>query len=220
MVEKFTIYKNKYLSKNIKGYYNLYYTGYGKPYNPDFLNTLKNTYDSISFYDLEKAKNQVVEILLDSIPTIMTDNNLKSCTCICIPRSKALTTYTERQLFFRDAVGITSYKLSDVLDGTDIIERHTNVFTTHFAKTKNPSRVAKIGLTTTKIDGNDGSMPYPGITKDTCYIDKNSVKGKDIILIDDIYTLGVNVDEDGIQSLLDTGANNVIFYAIAYTRRG
>lgn len=219
MAEKFTIYKNAYLSKNIKGYYNLYYTGYGEPDNPDFLNTLKNTYNSTSLYDLREAQNQVVEILLDDIPTIMTDNNLESCTCICIPRAKALTTYTDRQLFFRDAVGIASNELSGVVDGSDIIERHTNTFTTHFSRTKNPSRVAKTGQTTTKIDGNDGPMPYPGITKDTCYIDKNSVKGKDIILIDDIYTLGANIDEDGIQALLDTGANNVIFYAIAYTRR-
>ena len=63
-------------------------------------------------------------------------------------------------------------------------------------------------------------MPYPGITEDTCYIDENNVKGKDIILIDDIYTLGANIDEDGLQALLNSGANKIIFYAIAYTWRG
>lgn len=219
MAEKFIINKNNFLSKNIIGYYNLFYTGYGNPNNPDFLNTLKNTYDNTSFYDLQKAGDKVVGILLDDIPTIMTDNNLRSCTCICIPRAKALNTYTDSQLFFRDAVSIASSKLSGVMDGSNIIERHTNTFTTHFAKTTNPSRIAKTGLTTIKIDGNDGSIPYPGITKDTCNIDENRVKGKDIILIDDIYTIGANIDEDGIQALLDAGANNVIFYAIAYTRR-
>jgi hypoxanthine-guanine phosphoribosyltransferase len=30
-------------------------------------------------------------------------------------------------------------------------------------------------------------MPYPGITKATCTI-SNEVKGKDILLIDDLYT--------------------------------
>lgn len=219
MAEKFIIRKNEYLSKNITGYYNLHYTGFGEHDNPDFLNTLKNTYNSTSIYELRKARNEVIEIILGDIPAIMADNSLRSCTCICIPRSKALNTYTDNQLFFRDAVSIASSKLSGVIDGSDIIERHTNTFTTHFSKTKNPSRVAKTGLTTARIDGNDGSMPYPGITKNTCYIDKNSVKGKDIILIDDIYTLGTNIDEDGIQALLDSGANNVIFYAIAYTWR-
>ena len=132
MAERFTIYRNEYLSKNIIGYFNLYYTGYGEPDNPDFLNTLKNTYNSTSIYDLRKARNEVVEILIDDIPTIMTDNNLKNCTCICIPRSKALNTYTDKQLFFRDAVSIASSEITGVIDGSEIIERHTNTFTTHF----------------------------------------------------------------------------------------
>jgi hypothetical protein len=42
----------------------------------------------------------------------------------------------------------------------------------------------------------------------------------DVILIDDIYTSGCNIDEDCIQALYDNGANRVVFYAIAYTRRG
>ena len=220
MAKEFKICKNQYLSKDITGYYNLYYTGYGNPDNPYFLNTLKNTYNDELDVSLQKARDKVVEILIDDIPAIMTYSSLKSCTCICIPRAKALNTYTDSQLFFRDAVSIASSKLPSVIDGSDIIERHKNTFTTHFSKTRNPSRVAKVGLTTKTIDGNDGSIPYPGITNDTCYIDKNRVKGKDIILIDDIYTLGTNIDEDGIQALLYAGANNVIFYAIAYTWRG
>lgn len=219
-MNQFRIARNAYLSRNITGYHNLYYTGYREPENPDFLNILKNTYNSTSIYDLQTARNKVVEILTNDIPAVMIDNILTSCTCICIPRSKALQSYTGSQLLFREAVSIASSKLCGVIDGSQIIQRHTDTFTTHFSRTKNPSRVALTGLTTTKIDGNDGLMPYPGITKDTCYIDANSVRGKDIILIDDIYTLGVNIDEDGIQALLDIGANNVIFYAIAYTRRG
>ena len=40
-----------------------------------------------------------------------------------------------------------------------------------------------------------------------------------ILLIDDIYTKTVNVDEDCIQALYDAGAARVIFYAVAYTNR-
>ncbi len=45
-------------------------------------------------------------------------------------------------------------------------------------------------------------MPYVGITKDTCQIDVFVIKNKDIILVDDIYTEGVYVAEDCIQTLL------------------
>jgi hypothetical protein len=44
-------------------------------------------------------------------------------------------------------------------------------------------------------------LPYIGITNATCNI-SDDVIGKDILLIDDIYTKTVNIDEDAIQSLL------------------
>ena len=59
-------------------------------------------------------------------------------------------------------------------------------------------------------------MPYPGITKDTCSI-SNEVKNKNILLIDDIYTNNINIDEDAIQALLDKGAKSVIFYSVGKT---
>ena len=89
------------------------------------------------------------------------------------------------------------------LDGTNYIVRHTNTKTTHLRK---------------PIEGfeNDGPKPYPGISYDTCNF-SNSINGKDILLIDDIYTKTVNIDEDMLQSLLDLGANSVSFYAIGKT---
>ena len=48
-------------------------------------------------------------------------------------------------------------------------------------------------------------------------IAENNVIGKDILLIDDIYTKTVNIDEDAIQSLISKGANSVSFYAIGKT---
>ncbi len=49
------------------------------------------------------------------------------------------------------------------------------------------------------------NMPYKGITKDTCEINKSLIFGKDIVLVDDIYTEGVFVAEDCIQTLFDFG---------------
>jgi phosphoribosylpyrophosphate synthetase len=59
-------------------------------------------------------------------------------------------------------------------------------------------------------------MPYPGITSDTCYISERVI-GKNIILVDDLYTKTVNIDEDAIQALLDRGAESVTFYSLGKT---
>lgn len=84
--------------------------------------------------------------------------------------------------------------------------RHTNTKTTHIHK---------------NLPGFDncGSEPYVGITNDTCHINADVVRDKTVILIDDIYTKTVNVDEDCIQALYDAGAARVVFYAVAYTYR-
>jgi hypothetical protein len=79
--------------------------------------------------------------------------------------------------------------------------RHTNTRTTHLDRNG---------------EGGDGNLPYPGITKDTCTI-SGQAKYKDILLIDDLYTKSVNIDEDAIQALLDKGANSVTFYSIGKT---
>ncbi|MEG1500016.1 MAG: hypothetical protein RR400_03015 [Clostridia bacterium] len=70
-----------------------------------------------------------------------------------------------------------------------------------------------------RLDHNTGNNPYVGITKDTCEFKGNKIKGKNIILVDDIYTEGVNVAEDCIQTLLDLGATNVIMYVVAKTAK-
>ena len=92
--------------------------------------------------------------------------------------------------------------LIDVIQGEEVIKRHTNTKTTHLRR---PTEFA-----------NDGKLPYPGITKDTCFL-SDKIAGRDVILIDDIYTETVNIDEDMIQALLDSGTKSVIFYAIGKT---
>jgi len=81
--------------------------------------------------------------------------------------------------------------------------RHTNTRTTHLRKPI-PNY------------NNDGPDPYPRITRDTCDI-STEVLDKSILLIDDVYTPGVNVDEDTINALLDAGVRSVTFYAVGYT---
>lgn len=213
MAERFIIRRNYFLKKDTIGYHNRDYTGFNQPDNPNFLNTLKNTFNNTALSTLNQAKRDVENILLDDIPGIIRDNKLSNCVCVCIPRAKTLVTYTPNQLFFRDAVSNAVSQMAGVIDGSNFIARHTNTRTTHLSETT--GRVA----TTGQVSENDGELPYPGITIETCRINSAQIRNQNIILIDDIYTNGVNIDEDCIQALLDTGAKNVIFYAIAYTRR-
>ena len=66
---------------------------------------------------------------------------------------------------------------------------------------------------------NTGSEPYPGITKDTCDIQNASIKGRTVILIDDIYTKQLMLTKIAFKALYDAGAARVVFYAVAYTNR-
>jgi len=52
MVEKFAIYKKWLLSKKIKGYNNLHSLEYIEANNSDYLNILKNTYDTTAILHL------------------------------------------------------------------------------------------------------------------------------------------------------------------------
>ncbi len=202
-MEKFTIWKNEYLREKTNGYYNTFYIGYKQEGNPDFLNDLKNTFGNTYRYVLLKAKNEVRDRLLQDLPKVVELENLIDPICVCVPRSRA--DMVNVQQYFREAVSEASYQNKEMEDGSYVIERVINTCTTHLRNS------------TARTDGPE---PYPGITVDTCKIDDRRIKGRDVILIDDIYTSGCNIDEDCIQALYDNGANRVVFYAIAYTRRG
>nr|WP_241634554.1 hypothetical protein [Fusobacterium gastrosuis] len=201
-MEKFLIEKNTFLSKEITGYYNTIFTGFKNEGNPDFINILKNTFNTEKCINLIEAQKEVIKRLEKDIPQIIEKENLNNCICINVPRAKIESKYSYSQLFFKDAVSRVNKKLQ-LIDGTNFIKRIKDTKTTHL------KNVAK----------NEGPLPYVGITKDTCEIDRKNIEGNDIILIDDVYTKTVNIDEDCIQALLDNGARKVIFYSIGFTRR-
>lgn len=194
------------MSKDIKAFYRCVYKGYGKVGNPDYINYLKNTFNNAPRDKIDVAKNSVKSILAEELFHILS-TILDSEVAICVvPRSKAIKNYSALQLGFSEAIKETIALLRDsgkvVIDGTNYIIRHTDTCTTH--------------LSLSSIGGGNGRMPYIGITKDTCTI-SDQVRGKHILLIDDIYTKDVNVDEDAIQCLLDHGAKDVTFFSIART---
>jgi len=199
-MEEFTVCANvEYLEKDIKGFYHVNYTGYKKPGNPDYLNDLKNTFGNYSQEKLRNAVEQLYNILKNDLSRF--DRGLTIC---IVPRAKAENTYKDCQLLFKKSIQDLIKELK-FQDGSNYIVRHTDTKTTHLTHSCRAAPYA-----------GDGDMPYPGITKNTCSV-SSDVKGKNILLVDDIYTTGVNIDEDAIQALLDNGVSSIIFYAVGKT---
>ena len=200
-MKEFKVKQNKILEQEINGYYNCDYVGYQKQGNPDFINRLKNMSKQYTELDLVDDFIEVAERFSKDIEGIMKKENKYNYVVCVIPRSKTDKSYSQSQLMFKKAISSIANKLQ-LKDATNAISRTRNTKTTH----------------NWRLENNNGDMPYKGITKDTCTIDENAIKGKDIILVDDIYTEDVNVAEDCIQTLLDIGAKSVKLYVIAKTK--
>ncbi len=202
-MNKFTIFPNKFLRKKTQAFFHTVYKGYQNPGNPDYINKLKNIFGNISTVSLKRAVQELEKVLLEDLPKILKILQYKTMTVCVVPRAKAECHYQKNQMMFKSTICTVANQLEGFVDGTAYISRHTDTKTTHLRKPI-PNYVDK------------GPEPYPGITADTCTISSN-VKGSDVLLIDDIYTRTVNIDEDAIQTLLDNGAHSVTFYAVGLT---
>lgn len=201
---QFNIQSNDFLSQDIKAFYHADYIGGGQWRVPGTIEnvicTLKNDITPYSLDVLQNTSQRLERILmteLSQIPKLIGKSSLTVCV---IPRAKV--NYNANQLLFKATISSVVDRLGGLYNGTNYIVRHTDTKTTHLSR----------GIS----GGGTGNAPYIGITKDTCSISDN-VRGKDILLIDDLYTKTVNIDEDAIQSLLDKGAKSVVFYAVGKT---
>jgi len=201
----FTMTRNNYLTQSVQGFYHTDFGGVELPNNPNYLYKLKNDpHHNWSEYRIQEAQQPLLRVLLNELPNVRNQVNITPMTVCVVPRAKAENTYRPNQLLFKATVRNAVNRLGNAfIDGTSYIERHTNTKTTHLRR---------------PMEGfvNDGQEPYPGISIDTCNFSEN-INGRDILLIDDIYTRTVNIDEDMVQALLSCGANSVTFYAIGNT---
>lgn len=193
------------LLQDVSAYYHNDYSGGGnwriKGTVENLICTLKNDITPYPSMVLLEARQKLAQILNIDLPTILHDCGVDSLRVCVIPRAKREKIYRPDQLYLRETIQTVVCELSGFEDGTHDIIRHTDTVTTHRAKS---------GF------GGSGERPYVGITKDTCSI-SDEVIGKDILLIDDLYTKSINIDEDCIQALYDKGARNVFFYSIGKT---
>lgn len=205
-MNKFTMEPNEFLSRNVPCYFHADFHGAGQPGNPDFLYKLKNDpHHNWSQQQIKYAANDLKKVIRIDFPEIIKQAEVSTLTVCVVPRAKAESSYRPDQLLFKTTVGECARLVDGFVDGSDFIIRHTNTRTTHLRR---------------PIEGfeNDGRMPYPGISSETCNF-STQIKGRNILLVDDIYTKTVNIDEDMAQALFDNGARSVVFYAIGNTAR-
>ena len=167
-----------------------------------FLEFLQQNNLPLSLYENadSRDKQAIEDIQANSRCFILKDSKKQSLSICVVPRSKSESTYKDNQKLFKSTVQSVAKELDKFEDASNYIVRTSNTKTTHLDDN-------------TPNYNNDGKIPYIGITKETCNLDKD-IKDKDILLIDDIYTAGVNIDEDAIQALMDKGAKSVTFYAV------
>ena len=203
-METFTIQANEFLEQPIEAWYHSeYHVGQSQVLGSieNLVCTLKNDINvkKPDDQDLLNASDRLYQILLNELQTIQKQVDFE-LTVGVVPRAKV--EYLPHQLLFKETIKRAVSHLN-LRDGTDYIVRTRDTRTTH----RN-----RAGY------GGDGPMPYVGITNDTCAI-SGDVEGKNILLIDDVSTPDINIDEDAIQALLDNGAARVLFYAVGKTVR-
>ena len=207
------LWPGSFLKRNSVCFYVLDYLRFDDPDNPQFILDLKNSFDNESPETLNAAKETARDILVRWAPEVMRRMNMRACTMVCIPRAKAFDTYTDTQMYLLKAVSEAAQALADrgVTDGAGAVRRVISTRTTHL-----PDRTERVTAGGGR-EANTGDKPYPGITNRTCEIDAGLIRGRDILLVDDIYTGGVYIDEDCIQALYDAGAARVILFTLSCT---
>lgn len=197
-MEKIIIEASKYLSRDVYGFCHAKYYRRGNPMSTTgFLTDLKNDISYVSPEMLAQAEQELADVLTADFQKLV---DAFGPLMVCgIPRAKHEGYYRNDQMGLRRVISKVAQANPMLEDGTSYIVRHTDTVTTHRAKW---------GY------GGSGEMPRPGLLKDTCNI-SGAITGKNVLLVDDIFTPGVGIDEDGIQAMFDAGAENVIFYAVA-----
>ena len=188
-----------FLDRDVDLYFHAHYYGFSSAENTiKYINYLKN--DRRDYDDrIAVCEDKAAKVLAADLSELV---NIYGPLTVCgIPRSKRDDVYPPEKMGFKRAIrkAITMNPL--LSDGMDYIVRHTNTLCTHRSYW---------GY------GGDGEGPRPGLIRDTCHL-SSEIAGKNIVLVDDIYTAGVGIDEDGVRALFDAGAKSVVMYTFGCT---
>lgn len=191
------------LKRPIVGYFHDWYYTYEDPRTKiNYVVTLKNDLLKRTHSEIHFAMHRLLPVLVEDFAQIAKESADRKLTVCGVPRSKAECSYDRWQTGLKRTIRKAVSQNPDLVDGLDFIVRETDTCTTHLMKRAR--------------HGGSGEMPRPGLIRDTCRL-SSDIHGRDILLVDDIYTPGVGIDEDALQTLLDAGARSVVFYSVGYT---
>ena len=176
-----------FLDRDVDLYFHAHYYGFSSTENTiKYINYLKN--DRRTFDDrIATSEEKAAMILAVDLSELV---NLYGPLTVCgIPRSKREDVYPSEKMGLKRAIRKAIAMNQLLSDGMDYIVRHTNTLCTHRSYW---------GY------GGDGEGPRPGLIRDTCHL-SSEIAGKNIVLVDDIYTADVGIDEDGVQVCLMLG---------------
>ena len=188
----------------VVGYFHDWYYTMRDPRNiMHYLTNLKNDIPPYHTPDIiRESEAELAQVLREDFARIV---SMYGAMTVCgVPRSKRESSYPFSQMGLKRTIRAVANEIPLLEDGMDFIIRNTDTVCTHRARSGH---------------GGAGEMPRPGLLRDTCFMSP-SIVGKDILLVDDIYTPGVGIDEDAIQAVLDCGAKSVVFYAVGHTAKG
>ena len=184
----------------VAGYYHDEYYGMYSPNNRiRFVNVLKNDLQNVPASVIRHNGELLVVAIRDDLAQLT--QKYGRLTLCGVPRSKREDSYAWGQMGLKRALRQAAEENPLLDDGLDFIVRHTDTRCTHRDR---------------KGFGGVGELPRPGLIQDTCYL-SDEITGKDVLLVDDIYTPNCGIDEDAICAVLNAGAKSVVFYAIGYT---
>lgn len=208
----FNIENNRFININIDAYSHGLYIPYKSNYAGELTNLILDLKGStVCDINISRLKaSQIIQNDLDFIINSFEKYHRFRPVVVAMARAKPDSFYKENELQFRPSISMavsnSSIKLKNndswPIDGVYYINRVKETQTTHLANSG--------------ILNNNGSPPYPGITKDTCILNGN-LNNQYVILVDDIYTPNVGIDEDCIQFLYNNGAREVILYTLGLT---
>ena len=190
---------NVFLDRSVDLYSHDYYYGFRSTENTlRYINYLKNDCRDFDVV-ITQCEDKAASVLSADLSELV---RIYGPLTVCgIPRSKREDVYHSSMMGFKRALHKAVAMNQNLHNGIDYIVRHTNTLCTHRSY---------FGY------GGDGESPRRGLMRDTCHISA-AVAEKNIILVDDIYTPSVGIDEDGVQALFEAGARNVIMYTFGYT---
>lgn len=212
--------KNRYLRTATRLFYSCpyYHMRSSNPDHPLFLNHLKNDICSTRRDCLIDAQQKLRECLHGALSELIIEirdelsKDEKLLVCL-VPRAQQERNYRPEQLLFKEILREVLVGRSEVEDGIECIKRVKDTPTTH---RKNNNGIAiDPQVCAPQPDGVEGK---PGFTLRSCEI-SDQVRGRTILLVDDVYTRDINIDEDAIQALYDSGAKDVLLYVVGYTQK-